>query len=175
MPMSCIAYQGNTPVLRVGCRSCDLVSSPSRMCLGSPAGESHHRRHPSAKLDKACARMRSSYDGYMKRVLTGDQLTKWSTGPSSCSGAQANTGELARPRPQHRQRDPDIRDAARTLGPDQTTPIHLVRDVPVFLHIALCLLSFSTFMQLHVWREQRTEVLPPVHRLLCSTRQSVPS
>jgi hypothetical protein len=31
-------------------------------------------------LDKACAGMLAAYDGFMLRVLTGDQKTKWETG-----------------------------------------------------------------------------------------------
>jgi hypothetical protein len=31
-------------------------------------------------LDKACAQMTKSYDGYMRKVLKGDMLTKWETG-----------------------------------------------------------------------------------------------
>lgn len=32
------------------------------------------------KLDKACDAMLASYDGFMRKVLQGDQLTKWETG-----------------------------------------------------------------------------------------------
>ena len=32
------------------------------------------------KLDKACDAMLSAYDGFMRKVLKGDQLTKWETG-----------------------------------------------------------------------------------------------
>jgi hypothetical protein len=31
-------------------------------------------------LDKACAQMTKAYDGYMRKVLKGDMLTKWETG-----------------------------------------------------------------------------------------------
>jgi predicted small lipoprotein YifL len=32
------------------------------------------------KLKKACEQMVKAYDGYMQKVLTGDDLTKWTTG-----------------------------------------------------------------------------------------------
>ena len=32
------------------------------------------------KLDKACEQMLEAYDGFMRKVLTGDMLTKWETG-----------------------------------------------------------------------------------------------
>lgn len=32
------------------------------------------------KIDKACAEMVKAYDGYMRKVLQGDMLTKWETG-----------------------------------------------------------------------------------------------
>lgn len=32
------------------------------------------------KLDKACEQMLEAYDAFMQKVLTGDMLTKWTTG-----------------------------------------------------------------------------------------------